>query len=191
MVATILAVEARRQFAEKLCEHVSAYMPVEMSCTPSKRSLQDAFDRSKALMDFATLQKADWHLYLEDDQELTDQFYIILQQLLLVESVDCWYLADRSIPVGALGWQGNLRVNRIRQPVAGSHGLLYRTKFIATLQNDPHCIPVDHWFWKHINPQKNKILQILSPVCARHIGKHSTLHEYKHSEHMFTHPVGL
>lgn len=190
VVATILAVEPRRQFAEGLLKEVSAYMPVKMSCAPNRQSLEDAFKRSKELMDFATLQNADWHLYLEDDQKLTDQFYIILPQL-LVGTADCWYLSDRAIPIGNLGWQGNLRVNRIRQAVAGSHGLLYRTSFIAALQNDPKCRPVDHWFWQHINTHKHKIFQILNPVCARHVGEVSTLHEYKHNEHMFKHPEGL
>lgn len=141
-------------------------------------------------MDFATLQKADWHLYLEDDQELTDDLFSILPRL-LVGPADLWYLANRDIPIGQLGTFNGIRVNRLRQAVAGSHGLLYRTKFIATLQNDQKCRPVDHWFWQNINPHKHTLLQILDPVCARHVGKESTLHEYRDNEHMFTHPKGL
>lgn len=193
-VATILAVESRRDFAESLRDKVALHMPVHLSIADSANSLEDAFQRSKELMEFATLQNAQWHLYLEDDQELTDHFFSMWHRLLLFaerENTDLIYLTDRAIPIGQLGWLGFFRANRIRQPVAGSHGLLYRTAFIESLIADTECIPVDHWFWKHIDPHKNKLVQILDPVLARHVGSESTLHQYADQEHLMRQPTGL
>jgi len=191
VAATILAVESRRQFAESLREQVAVHMPVHLSINDSSRSLEDAFVRSKELMQFATLQKVEWHLYLEDDQIITNKFFDVLPILLAQQDVDLWYLANRDIPIGQMGRLRGLRVNRIRSQVPGSHGLLYRTKFIATLQNDPICRPVDHWFWRHITPKDHTVYQVLNPVCARHVGVESTLHEYDHQEHLFTHSHDL
>lgn len=165
-------------------------MPVQLSVGENGGGLSDAMARSKELMEFATLQKADWHLYLEDDQELTEEFWKNLSVLLNYDDIDLFYLADREIQIGQLGHINQFRVNRIRSNVAGSHGLLYQTKHIPALLKARRIMPVDFWFFKVIDPHKFRLFQILSPILARHIGDKSTL-RYKNQEPLTSHPKGI
>lgn len=193
-IATILAVEERRNYAANLRDQLSAVLPTHLFVAPVRDSLTDAFERYRTILQFATLQNAKWHLFLEDDQAVTPAFTEHVDEIIeLAErhEVDLFYLANRAIEIGKLGWIENYRVNRIYSWVAGAHGLLYRTKHIPKLLEQTECMPIDFIFWKQLPPHRHRHFQICRPVMAIHQGKHSTLHEHCYTEnrqHLFVHP---
>lgn len=194
VLATILAVERRRQFAERLKAEVAEHIPVEMSINDITHSTRDAFRRFKELLQFATLQNAEWLLFLEDDQEIYPALWENLDELLTLadeHDVANYYLSNRETQIGQLGWLGKFRVNRLMTEAAGSHGLLIRGSLIPKILKTERLMPIDFAVYRALQPQQYKHYQILRPVLIRHIGSESTLYRYRDQNHLFTHPVNI
>lgn len=194
VIATILAVERRRQFAERLKSQVAEHMPVEMSINAITHSTRDAFHRFKELLQFATLQNAEWLLFLEDDQEIFPALWENMDEMLsLAEQHDVasYYLSNRETQIGQLGWLGKYRVNRLLTEAAGSHGLLIRGTLIPEILKTERLMPIDFAVYRALRPHVYKHYQILRPVLVQHVGSESTLYRYRDKNHLFTHPVNI
>lgn len=194
--ATILAVESRRPMAESLERTCTDHgLQTKLSIKDVHADFNDAFFRFRELLEFATLQYGDWHLFLEDDQELTPEFWWNLERLMEVghkAHVDVWYLSNRNIEVGQLGYLDEFRVNRILSWAPGSHGLLYRKSHAQRiLDTVTSPMPIDFAFWKTMDPHRHRHFQVCRPVLAIHRGAQSSLYSYDNLHHIDQHPLAI
>lgn len=193
--ATILAVESRRAMADSLVYDCQDHgLEVQLSINDVKQDFGDAFLRFRELITFATLQNTNWHLFLEDDQELTKDFWDNIDRLMQLgesNAVDVWYLSNRAIDIGQLGYIEEFRTNRILSWVPGSHGLLYKAKHARNLLKQTSPMPIDFVFWKVMDPHKFRHFQVCRPVMAIHRGQQSSLYDYEDQHHTDTHPLAI
>lgn len=190
IVATIIAIEERREMADRIHAAVSASFPSAIFYAAPPYSSRNALLLARTAVEYAAAIPADWHLFLEDDQALYPALWTLLPQLLAsadTRGIEAFYLSNRKITYAAQELIGGCVMNRIVQPVHGSHGLLYRTRHIpawlSVMQGDC-ALPVDDTFWLALPPATAPVYQIVAPILAQHLGVRSTLSRYEADAHL-------
>jgi len=140
-----------------------------------------------------------WVLYLEDDVLLhaaLPQHLAMLTGDFGYLNVGCWYLCNRKNPVREQIRIGACRINKLDDPVAGTHGLLIRKDALPLLLEANWDRYADQVVFSRLREAGVSILQVIDPVLVEHAGGYSTFSpqthnptEINHASSSDTHPA--
>jgi len=128
------------------------------------------------LKHFADVQGG-WVLYLEDDLLLQHALKDFLEQATdrrFLNQAECWYLCNRKVDYRAQFQVGPYTVNELAYPVKGTHALLLSGRILPELLNETWLDYADRVLFRVLNRLGIRVLQVVDPVLAVHVGAFST-----------------
>ncbi len=193
LVATIIAVPGRAEFAEQIrcvCVNKLGLENVALFLSQGRIGREAAMANVRAALEWQTREDAEWNLFLEDDQRIYPGCFEAVERLLKLAdelNADAFYTSNRSIRYLRQELRGGFVLNRLNQPVLGSHGLLYRRKELhawSAVAADVLKAPIDTIFFQAVPPNRRRIYQVVAPILMQHVGVESNLNTYRHNEQL-------